>query len=114
MPAARILPNTTLAPLSLRAVAGPTVTWLDPARKRCVDHRRQTLLVAANSADRLRSVAFFDGKRRIARLSGTTEQLYQTTWQTGRATRGVHRLTVIVRDAAGRKASAARGVRVCR
>jgi minor extracellular serine protease Vpr len=113
-PGAKILPNTTVANVSLRAVAGPTVTWLAPARGRCVDRRRQRLLVAANSSERVRSIAFFDGKRRIARVAGTAEQLYAAAWQTGRATPGAHKLMVVVRDAAGRRASAVRSVRVCR
>jgi hypothetical protein len=113
-PAAKILPNTTVANVSLRAVAGPTVTWLEPVRGRCVDRRRQALLVAAGSDDRPRTVSFFDGKRRIARVAGTTEQLYAATWQTGRARRGAHTLKVVVRDGAGREASAVRRVRVCR
>ena len=66
-PGGAILPNTTIANISLRAVTGPTVTWLDPERRQCVDRRRQRLLVAADSDRRLRSLTFFDGNRRISR-----------------------------------------------
>jgi hypothetical protein len=113
-PGGSILPNTTVASIRLRGVAGPTVTWLDPERTQCVDRRRQRLLVAADSDKRLRTLTFFDGKKRISRVTGTTAQLYVSAWPTARAKRGRHTLTVVVRDAAGREARATRRVRVCR
>jgi minor extracellular serine protease Vpr len=113
-PGGSILPNTTVASVRLRGVAGPTVTWLDPERTQCVDRRRQRLLVAADSDKRLRTLTFFDGKKRIASVPGTTAQLYASAWPTGRAKRGRHTLTVVARDAAGREARATRLVRVCR
>ncbi len=113
-PGGSILPNTTVASIRLRGVAGPTVTWLDPERTQCVNSRRQQLLVAADSDKRLRTLTFFDGGKRISRVTGTTAQLYASTWPTARAKRGRHALTVVVRDAAGREARATRSVRVCR
>ena len=87
-PGGSILPNTTVASIRLRGVAGPTVTWLDPERTQCVNSRRQRLLVAADSNKRLRTLTFFDGNKRISRVAGTTAQLYVSTWPTGRAKRG--------------------------
>jgi hypothetical protein len=113
-PGGAVLPNTTIANISLRAVTGPTVTWLDPERRQCVDRRRQRLLVAAHSDRRLRSLTFFNGNRRISRVRGTQAQLYASAWQTARAARGRHTLTVVARDARGREARASRSVRVCR
>ncbi len=113
-PGGSILPNTTVAGVTLRGVAGPTVTWLDPERTQCVNSRNQRLLVAADSDKRLRTLTFFDGSKRIARIAGTTAQLYSSTWPTRRAKRGSHTLAVVARDAAGREARATRRVRVCR
>ena len=113
-PGGSILPNTTFANVRLRGVAGPTVAWLDPERTQCVDRRRQRLLVAADSDKRLRTLTFFDGNKRISRVTGTAAQLYASAWPTARAKRGRHTLTAVVRDAAGREARASRRVRVCR
>jgi subtilisin family serine protease len=114
-PGGAILPNTAVADVRLRAVAGPTVTWLDPQRTQCVARPRQRLLVAADSDSRIRSITFFDGKRRVARLTPSSDdQLYAASWQTGRAARGRHTLSVVVRDAKGREARATRAVRACR
>ena len=114
-PGGAILPNTSVVDVRLRAVAGPTVTWLDPERTQCVLRPRQRLLVAAGSTSRIRTITFFDGNRRVARLTpASAEELYASTWQTGRAARGRHTLTVVVRDVAGREARATRSVRVCR
>ena len=113
-PGGSILPNTTVASVRLRGVAGPTATWLDPERTQCVDRRRQRLVVAADSDKRLRTLTYFDGNKRIARVTGTTAQLYASAWATARAKKGRHTLTVVVRDAAGREARATRRVRVCR
>jgi hypothetical protein len=113
-PGGSILPNTTVANVRLTGVAGPTVTWLDPERTQCVNNRRQRMLVAADSDKRLRTLTFFDGNKRIARVAGTAAQLYAANWTTRAAKRGRHTLTVVARDAAGREARATRRVRVCR
>ena len=98
-PGGSILPNTTVANVRLTGVAGPTVTWLDPERTQCVNNRRQRLLVAADSDKRLRTLTFFDGNKRIARVAGTASPLYESNWTTRGAKRGRHTLTVVVRDA---------------
>jgi hypothetical protein len=113
-PGGAILPNTTVQDVRFRAVKGPTVTWLVPERRSCATKPRQRLLVLATSDARVRSVTFFDGKRRIARRAGTGLELYNAAWQSGRAKRGAHTLTAVVRDARGREARASRVVRVCR
>jgi subtilisin family serine protease len=113
-PSGSILPNTTFANVRIRAVEGPTVTWIAPAEGRCVDKRRQPLLVVADSPARIRGVTFLDGNRQVARRPGTSTDLYAATWQTGSAKRGVHRLNAVVRDAGGREVRATRAVRVCR
>ncbi len=107
------LPNTAIRRTSLRVVAAPTVTWLTPAVNACAA-RRARLLVAAGSSRRVRSVAFFAGKRRIALVRRGAAGLYGATWRTGRAAKGKHVLRARVLDAAGRAVSATRTVRVCR
>jgi subtilisin family serine protease len=109
-----ILPNTTFANVRISAVDRPTVTWITPADGRCVDKRRQRLLVVADSTARVGQVTFLDGSRQVARRAGTSSDLYAASWQTGNAKRGVHRLIAVVRDARGREARATRMVRVCR
>jgi subtilisin family serine protease len=109
-----ILPNTTFANVTMHAVAGPTVTWIDPDGGACVDRRRQQLRVVAASTVRVRSITFLDGTRQIARRAGSAAVVYSAAWQTANAKRGSHRLTAVVRDARGRDARATRVVRVCR
>ncbi|HEV8687192.1 MAG TPA: S8 family serine peptidase, partial [Gaiellaceae bacterium] len=113
-PHGSVLPNTTFANVRIRGVEGPTVTWIAPERGRCVDRRRQRLLVVADSTVKIRRVTFLDGSRQIARRDGTSTQLYAATWQTGTAKRGSHRLTAVVRDVGGHEARATRTVRVCK
>ncbi len=108
-----ILPNTAFRALRLRAVAGPTVTWLLPAARTCVA-KAGGLFVAAGSSRGVRSVRFFDGKRRIAKVRRGIEGLYLTPWRTSKAKRGKHVLRAVVTDRRGAKASAQRVVRVCR
>jgi hypothetical protein len=61
----------------------------------------------------VRSVRFFDGKRRIAKVTRGIEGLYLTAWRTGKAARGKHVLRALVTDRRGATASAKRVVRVC-
>jgi hypothetical protein len=106
-----ILPNTAFRRLRLRGVTGPTVTWLLPVSGRCVT--RTTALVVAGGASRgVRSVAFFAGRRRLAKRHGSPLGLYATTWR--KASRGRHLLRVVLTDRRGRRAQARQIVRVCR
>jgi hypothetical protein len=111
--AGAVLPNTAFRSLRVRGVARPTVTWLLPRPRGCV--RGVTgLFVAADAWRGVRSVTFFDGKRRISRVTDGTQGLYSARWRTGRAHRGKHVLRAVVRDRRGATASAARILRVCR
>jgi hypothetical protein len=62
----------------------------------------------------VRSVRFFDGRRRIARVTRGIEGLYITPWRTGKAHRGKHVLRAVATDRRGATASAKRLLRVCR
>jgi minor extracellular serine protease Vpr len=110
---ANVLPNTAFRSLRLRAVAGPTLTWLLPRARTCV-RKADTLFVSAGSSRGVRSVRFFDGRRRIAKVTRGIEGLYLTPWRTGKAARGKHVLRAVVTDRRGATASAKRLVRVCR
>jgi len=110
---ANVLPNTAFRFMRLRAVAGPTVTWLLPKARSCV-RKAPSLFVTAGSSRGVRSVTFFDGRHRIARKKRGIEGLYLTSWRTAKAARGKHVLRAVVTDRRGATASAKRVVRVCR
>jgi hypothetical protein len=106
------MPNTRVLFRRLRVIRGAAVTWLTPLARRCVG-RSEQLLVSASATNRIRSVQFFDGKRRLRVVRRNVAGLYTTTWRTRRAKRGLHRLRAVVR-AGGQRAEATRLVRVCR
>ena len=108
-----IMPNTNFAETRIRAVNRPTVAWLVPESRECAA-RRAGLVVLAGSPDRIRSVRFFDGSKRIGIDRLGSLGLYAADWSTARAKKGVHRLRAVVVDAKGRRATATRAVRVCR
>ena len=107
-----ILPNSTFRRLRLRAVNGPTVTWLLPGARSCA-RKATTLIVTGGSTRGVRSVKFFAGRKRIATRRGSLG-VYAATWRTKKAARGKHVLRVVVTDRKGRRAQARRVVRVCR
>ena len=107
-----VMPNTNFAQTALRAVNGPTISWLAPEARACVGRTARLAVLAASTA-RVRSVQFFDGARRIAVTRRGTADLYLGEWRTARAGKGAHRLRAVVTDARGRRASAARRVRIC-
>jgi len=107
------LPNTGYTRARIRVVAGPTVNWLTPEKNACATANTQ-LLVAAGSNKRVASVSFFDGKRRIARVTRGTLGLYTTVWHTKGAAKGKHRLRVLTVDSARHTALATRTLRVCK
>jgi minor extracellular serine protease Vpr len=111
--AVELLPNTAFRAFRLRAVAGPTVTWLLPRPRACVS-RVQGLFVTAGSSRGVRSVRFFDGTRLIAKRTRGLESLYDARWRTRKVHRGRHVLRAVVTDRRGATASARRFVRVCR
>jgi hypothetical protein len=110
---ANVLPNTAFRSMRLRAVAGPTVTWLLPKAGSCTG-KATSLFVTAGSSRGVRSVTFFDGRHRIVRKKQGIEGLYLTPWRTAKAARGKHVLRAVVTDRRGATASAKRVVRVCR
>jgi hypothetical protein len=110
---ANVLPNTAFRFMRLRAVAGPTATWLLPKARSCAG-KAASLFVTAGSSRGVRSVTFFDGRHRIARKKRGIEGLYLTPWRTAKAPRGKHVLRAVVTDRRGATASAKRVVRVCR
>jgi hypothetical protein len=109
-----LLPNTNLKTVQLKAVKGPTVTWISPADGACV-RGRTTLQVVAGSSTRVSSVLFYDGpSRKLARVTRNTYGIYKTTWAAGGARAGKHVLTAVVADVSGRETRTKRVVRVCR
>jgi subtilisin family serine protease len=106
------LPNTTRRTVRVRVVARPTVTWIAPSQNACVPANGQ-LSVVASSAAAISSVAFFDGRRQIARVRRNVAGVFSATWNVGAARKGVHTLAATVSDVAGREARATRRVRVC-
>ena len=108
-----ILPNTSGFPVTLKVVAGPTVTWIVPEARECVEARTRLVVAAASNA-KVSSVEFFDGNRRIARVKRGAGGLYGTDWRTKKLDRGTHRLRAVVHDAKQRTAAATRPVRVCK
>jgi hypothetical protein len=111
--AGRLLPNTAFRSFRLRAKAGPTATWLLPRPRACVP-KTAGLFVLAGSTRGVRSVTFYDGKHRIAKVKRGFEGLFSTPWRTGKAHRGKHVLRAAVKDRRGATASASRLLRVCR
>ena len=70
-----ILPNTAFRSFKLRAVAGPTLTWLLPTRNQCVT-KPAGLAVSAGSKAGVRSVKFYDGKRLLGKRTRGVEGLF--------------------------------------
>ncbi|HKD31834.1 MAG TPA: S8 family serine peptidase, partial [Gaiellaceae bacterium] len=105
-----ILPNTAFRRLKLRAVDGPTLTWLLPSGRGCVPHSA-SLVVAGGSPRGVRSVKFFSGSHRLSKQRGSPVGVYATTL---RAKKGRHTLRVVLTDRRGRHVQARRLVRVCR
>jgi minor extracellular serine protease Vpr len=107
-----LLPNTARPSVRVRVVARPTLTWLAPAQRACVQGRAQ-LDVVASSPAAISSVAFFVGGRQIARIRRAVSGLFSATWNASGARKGTHTLAATVSDTAGREARATRRVRVC-
>ena len=110
---ANIVPNTVFRSVRLRVVAGPTVKWLLPKARSCAA-AREGLFVTAGSSRGVRSVQFFDGRRRISKVTHGLEGLYASQWKTRKAHRGRHLLRAVVVDRRGARTVARRVVRVCR
>ena len=112
---ANVLPNTTFRSLRLRAVAGPTVTWLMPKAAglrrqgdRPVRHRRAPRTALA-LGDVLRRAAT-DREGHAGGSRGSTPR----RGGRAKAARGKHVLRAVATDRRGATATAKRVVRVCR
>jgi minor extracellular serine protease Vpr len=109
---ANILPNTATKRVRLSGVARPTISWLLPLGRGCLA-RRAPLAVAAAAPSKIRSVKFYDGKRRLATVRKGSLGLYITQWSTRSARRGKHVLRAVLNSRNG-PAQTRRTVRVCR
>jgi hypothetical protein len=108
-----IMPNTTFRSVTLRGVRGPAVTWLTPRSRQCVS-KTTPLAVVASSTRRVLSVRFgVDGRRLSVDRKGPGG-LFVGSWHVGKNRRGRHVLSALATDAAGKRLSAVRPVRVCR
>jgi minor extracellular serine protease Vpr len=108
-----ILPNTAFANVKLNVVAGPAVTWLSPPANVCAV-KVDRLIVVASSTKKVKSVTFYDGKKKLKTLTKGTEGLFAQDWKTTGLKKGKHVLRATVRDAAGKTFTASRTVRVCK
>jgi minor extracellular serine protease Vpr len=108
-----ILPNTAFVAAQLKVVRRPTVQWLDPELRTCASLPAR-LLVVAGSPRSIRAVRFSVDGKPVATEGRDAAGLYAATWRAAKLARGPHRLLAQVTDAAGRTATAARLVRVCK
>jgi subtilisin family serine protease len=106
-----VLPNTTFKTVRLSVVNKPTVAWLVPKQNACL-RRTTRLAVVAGSTRKLRTVVFYDGKKRIAAKKADSAGIAFADWKVTKTGKGKHVLRAKVRDARGRTATASRSVRV--
>jgi subtilisin family serine protease len=106
------MPNTAFARGQVTVVDGPALTWLAPERQACVSGSTRLVVLASDTAP-ISSVAFYDGKKRIARVKGGEGGVFSTTWRAGSAGQGRHTLRAVLSDLDGFEATATRAVRVC-
>jgi hypothetical protein len=111
---ANVLPNTRFAPASIKAVNGPSLSWLLPNTPACIRGGTTDLLVVADSTRAVRSVTFRDGRKRIGLDRTGTSGLYNISWKLANARKARHVLTATALDLAGRTYSARQAVRVCK
>jgi hypothetical protein len=107
------LPNTRFQGFRVQAVARPTVSWITPAKGKCLA-ARQKLTVVANDNVQISSVGFFDGNRQIGRVRRNVAGVYELTWSTRGKRKGAHVLTATASDVRGREAEASQTVRICK
>ena len=108
-----IEPNTRYQAVKVKVVAAPTVTWIFPQANTCARGTAR-LLVIGSSTKVMRSVEFKDANKRIALKKTNVAGLFAVNWKVGKLRKGKHALSATLRDAAGRKATARRTVRVCK
>jgi Bacterial Ig domain len=100
--------------VTLRGVAGPTLTWLAPRANQCVTGKTATLDVVAGSSKRVTSVRFLADGHQVAVSRRGTAGLFSASWRIGKTRMGRHVMVAVATDAAGKRLSAVRAVRVCR
>jgi subtilisin family serine protease len=108
-----LMPNTQFASVRLRIVAGPAVTWVQPARASCV-RGPAPLLVTAGSRRGVRLVRFLAGGRVVGVARHGRQGLFSAVLHAKGLARGPLGLEAEVVDRAGRSASADLMVRLCR
>ena len=108
-----IYPNTAFRQVKIRAVDGPTVTWLEPPARECA-LANDRLVVVAGAKKKIARVVFSDGKKRVGVDKQGPGGIYSVAWKTKRLKKGNHHLMATVVDAAGHRATAGRTVRVCK
>jgi hypothetical protein len=109
---ANVLPNTTFKNLKLAVGNRPTIAWLVPATNACL-RTTTRLAVAAGSTKKLKTVTFYNGRKKIGSSKPDSAGLAFKDWNVKKAKKGKHQLRATVRDARGRTATASRIVRVC-
>jgi hypothetical protein len=111
---ANALPNTAFAPVAIKAVKGPSLSWLLPNTPACVRGASTDLLVVADSTAAVSSVTFRDGRKRIGLDRTGDSGLYSMNWKLAGVRKARHVLTATVLDRAGRTYAARQAVRVCK
>jgi minor extracellular serine protease Vpr len=110
----KILPNTRFKTVTLRGVTGPALTWLVPRTGQCLRGATAPLAVVASSSRTVASVRFSADGRRIGVDRDGAAGLFAVTWHIGGVNGGAHRVTALATDAAGKRLSATRVVRICK
>jgi minor extracellular serine protease Vpr len=112
LPGPNTMPNTAFERTKIRVVGTPVVTWVRPDAKQCAA-KTQRLVVVGSSTKALRSVTFYADSTKVSTQRRGSAGLFSTQWKTKGLATGKHELSAVLRDAAGRTASATRAVRVC-
>jgi hypothetical protein len=108
-----VLPNTNYKSLKVAVGTKPTVAWLVPLGNTCV-RATARLAVVAGSTKKLKTVTFYNGKRKIGSSKPDSAGIAFKDWNVKKVKKGKHTLRAKVRDARGRTATASRIVRVCK
>jgi hypothetical protein len=108
----KVLPNTRFDDVTVQGGLSPALAWVQPEGRHCVSGV-QRLVVIGSAPARIESVRFFNGGHAIATVKKGTLGLYATDWSAANAKPGLHKLTAVLTDRKGTKASAVRYVRVC-
>ncbi|MGH3004036.1 MAG: hypothetical protein ACRDM1_15465, partial [Gaiellaceae bacterium] len=108
-----LMPNTAFHATTFTVVNGPTVTWLEPPASVCA-LGTEHLSVVGGSTKKVKEVVFRDGGKKLGVDRAGRDGVFTHTWKTKGLKKGVHHLTATLTDAAGRTATAARQVKICK